>query len=77
MPVVRGKKGEDGASSPRAVVSFECKGIHISTRRKKRRTMRHARAGSGREREENEKERGRKRELERDGGSSAYKVDGK
>lgn len=38
MPVVRGKKGEDGASSPRAVVSFECKGIHISTRRKKRRT---------------------------------------
>lgn len=34
--VVRGKKGEDDASSPRAVVSFEYKGIHISTRRKKR-----------------------------------------
>jgi len=57
--VARGKKGEDGASSPRVIVGFEYKRIGISIRRKKRRTKQ-GKWGTGEW--EGERERERKRE---------------
>jgi len=59
--VVRGKKGEDGASSPRVIVSFEYKRIGISIRRKKRQTKHEKR----KRKRERKRERERERERER------------